>query len=76
MEKIKMDKVRRLLGNRYGEDVRDAILAILEHVVEVTEVEEGNEVMGKAIEGLKDLVTRASKEPRVIEVPDEEVIEG
>lgn len=81
MEKIKMDKVRRLLANRYGEEARDAVLALLGHIVEQgAEVFDGAEDNGMipqgtaevALKAIEDLVTRANKEPKVVEVADEE----
>lgn len=79
-EKIKMDKVRRLLANRYGEEARDAVLAILGHVVEVGAVGEFYDDMDSAVvesgfKAIEDLVNRANKGPRVIEIADEEVVE-
>ena len=84
MIKTKMDKVRRLLGNRYGEEARDAVLALLGHIVEqgaeVFDSAEDNGMIPQgtaemAIKAIEDLVTRAKKEPREIEVADEEVKE-
>lgn len=76
-----MDKVRRLLANRYGEEARDAVLALLGHIVEQgAEVFDGAEDNGMipqgtaevALKAIEDLVTRANKEPKVVEVADEE----
>lgn len=87
MEKIKMDKVRRLLANRYTEEGRVAVMQLLGNLVTELEQEgvglgtdsplmEGVENPELAIKSLTDLIGRANKEPKVVEVPGEEVIEA
>ena len=89
MEKTKMDKVRRLLGNRYGEEGRLAIMKILGNALGmvgaelasceiptgIKDMDDGSEIsleeLQLAFNGLTDLITRANKEPKVVEVPDE-----
>lgn len=88
MEKVKMDKVRRLLGNRYTEEGRQAVMSLLdmvltEYVPDLRRCTEENATVegyeGMSVEQidlaskcLTDLVTRASKEPTIKEVEDSE----
>ena len=84
-EKIKMDKVRRLLANRYTEEGRVAVMQLLGNLI--TELEQEGVGLGTdspvmngvenpelAIKSIKDLYDRANKEPKVLEVADEEVV--
>lgn len=73
---MKMDKVRRLLGNRYGEEGRIAIMTVLSNVVEMLDPEESDdrpttihdglseEQIELAYNSLMDLTTRANKDPK------------
>lgn len=70
-EKLKMDKVRRLLNNRYGEESQEAVLKLLGLVLEdfdppkMTDTEKA-----LAHKALKNLVDRAMVEPTVEEIEE------
>lgn len=75
MTKTKMDKVRRLLGNRYTEEGRVAVMQILDNAIKMAEA--GDEAILKgvdnselAIKSTKDLYDRANREPKEVEVED------
>ena len=62
---MKMDKVRRLLGNRYGDDARVAIIDALGKINADNPIFDGVEegTVELALNAIKDIVTRANKEP-------------
>ena len=62
---MKMDKVRRLLGNRYGDDARVAVIEALGKIDAGNPIFEGmsEEAINLATNAIKDIVTRANKEP-------------
>lgn len=75
---MKMDKVRRLVGNRYGEEARLALMKLLdkvlvEYTIELQDKLENSdanigideEELDLAKECLQDMVTRMEKEPVV-----------
>ena len=83
MVKTKMDKVRRLLGNRYTDEGRIAVMQLLGNLI--TELDQegvglgvdsplmnGVENKELAIKSIKDLYDRANKEPKEVVVEDED----